>query len=213
MAATLLKRLMLAAVLTLFLGHAFVFLHGDLFTRAARPAPHDVAVVFTGDYERIDRALDLIQAGVVRRVYISGANPNAGVFPAKFTADFGRGREDLARLIACCVSFGVRAETTMENAAETACWLEANAVRSRVLLVTSWEHMPRAYLALADFIGAARITPHPIGAHGVADEGELRRVTNEYLKSWAARLLTWAPRAWVAGVYGPFRDGCPPAAS
>ena len=213
MAATMLKRLMLAAGLTLLIGHAYAFLNGDLSTRSEPAVQHDAAVVFTGAYDRIDRALDLLQAGTVRRVFISGANPNAGIWLDRFTTDFGRGRDDLARLIACCVTFGAAADTTLENAAETACWLKANDVRSPVLLVTSWDHMPRAQVALADFIGAARIIEHPVGAPDFTDPRELRRVALEYVKYWGARLLTWAPRAWVAGSYGPFRDGCPPAAS
>lgn len=214
MAATLWKRMILAAGMTLFAVHFLAFLHGGLFQPEAAPRePHDVAVVFTGAYERIDRALDLLQAGAVRRVFISGANPNAGIWLDRFTAQFGRGREDLARLIACCVTFGEAADTTLENAAETQCWLDGRDVRAPVLLVTSWSHMPRAHAALAGLIGQSRITASPVGAAPVDVGPELRGLVLEYVKYWGTRLIAWTPRALVGGSYGPFANGCPRAAT
>jgi uncharacterized SAM-binding protein YcdF (DUF218 family) len=212
--AMLWKRLALAAGLILLISHFFAFLHGDLFRPTDLPRKrYDVAVVFTGAYDRVDRALDLLQAGAVKRVFISGANPNAGIWLDRFTAQFGRGRDDLARLIACCVTFGEAADTTLENAAETECWLKGHDIRDPVLLVTSWDHMPRAHAALAALIGGSRITAFPVGGATVDDALELRRLVLEYAKYWGTRLMTWAPRAVVAESYGPFRDGCPRSAT
>ena len=72
--------------------------------------------------------------------------------------------------------------------------------------------MPRAYVALTDFVDASRITPAPVGGpeDGAAD---WRWLVQEYLKLWGTRVMTWAPQALIAGAYGPFRDGCPRAAT
>ena len=42
------------------------------------------AVVFTGQFERVDVGLRLADAGTVPRLYISGVNGNAGLDPSPF---------------------------------------------------------------------------------------------------------------------------------
>jgi uncharacterized SAM-binding protein YcdF (DUF218 family) len=61
------------------------------------------------------------------------------VTPDEFAAEFevGEARMD------CCVTLGFAAVDTRGNAAETARWVERNAVRSLRLVTTDW-HMRRA---------------------------------------------------------------------
>src|SRR5947208_16474683 len=70
-------RIAVAAVLTVlavsFLGFAGYDKPKDL-TRI------ETAIVFTGADERVRVGLELLKAGLVKRLYISGANPNAGIW-------------------------------------------------------------------------------------------------------------------------------------
>jgi hypothetical protein len=66
------------------------------------------AVVFTGQFDRVDEGLRLADAGAVPRLYISGVNGNAGLDPAHFVEQFAIRNPDIAdlrRLVACCVEW------------------------------------------------------------------------------------------------------------
>jgi hypothetical protein len=95
------------------------------------PPPSDAAirrsaaaVVFSGDFTRVDESLKLLAAGRVRKVYISGFNAGAGLLKQKFVAQFSRRNPEIAhldKLVACCVEMGEAAESTIQNALETQC--------------------------------------------------------------------------------------------
>lgn len=73
------------------------------------------AVVFTGQFERIDVALQMLDQGTIQRLFISGLNPGAGLFPASFVAQFAARNPNIERLTDltdCCIKWGVDAETT-----------------------------------------------------------------------------------------------------
>lgn len=106
------------------------------------------AVVFTGQFDRIRKGLDLLRQGRIQRLLISGVNPEAGIVAERFAEQFaldGTMRKALAsgRLV-----LGTRAQTTLENATETACWVSAAEEGGSLLLITSRYHMPRASLVL-----------------------------------------------------------------
>jgi hypothetical protein len=79
--------------------------------------------VFTGADERVRVGLELLKAGLVKRLYISGFNPNAGIWSLNhFEKKFGNGEDDMRPLLKCCIQFGALADTTFQNAVETRCW-------------------------------------------------------------------------------------------
>ena len=49
-------------------------------------------------------------------------------------------------LLACCINFGQKAKNTIENAFETDNWLKKNSEIQKVILITSYYHLPRSIL-------------------------------------------------------------------
>ncbi len=132
--AGLLLRLLLLAILVWFGGFiAFVLTQPG----AAPPVATDAVVVLTGGPGRIARGVDVLRAGLARRLLVSGVNrsvrPDELVGAAEIPPD----------LFACCVDLGFKAETTRSNAEEVADWVVENGFRS-VRLVTAGYHIPRA---------------------------------------------------------------------
>ena len=97
----------------------------------------DGIVVFTGGPHRIDRALDLLQAGQAERVLISGVGPD--VRASDLAAEYRRP----VSLFVCCVALGRQAVDTRSNGAELAGWVRRRGYRSIRLVTTDW-HMRRA---------------------------------------------------------------------
>lgn len=122
-------------------------------TPARAPTPADGIVALTGanSNERISAAIGLLAEGRGRRVLVSGVNREVS-------------REDLRlvtgsvrRLYDCCVDLGFTANDTVGNARETADW--AKAMRfSRLIVVTTDYHMPRAMLELRAVMPAPAMT-------------------------------------------------------
>lgn len=156
---------------------------------AARPAPADGVVVFTGGGDRIASAMALLNDGVGKRLLISGVNPDVT-------------RPDLAaiwpgapELFECCVDLGVEARSTRGNANELDEWTRAHGYKSLVL-VTSEYHMPRALVEARDRLPDVAITPYAVasghlGSHGrPLTAADWRRIGGEYAKYLAARAKT-----------------------
>jgi uncharacterized SAM-binding protein YcdF (DUF218 family) len=108
------------------------------------PAPDsktDGIVVLTGGPGRISRGLGLLEAGLAKRMLVSGVDRR--VKPHELAAEFGAS----TRLIDCCVDLGNESVDTRSNAEETAAWAKRHGVRSIRLVTTDW-HMPRARFEL-----------------------------------------------------------------
>jgi uncharacterized SAM-binding protein YcdF (DUF218 family) len=166
------------------------------------------AVVFTGQFERVDVGLRLVDAGAVPQLYISGVNGGAGIW--NFVEEFSRRNSDIAdlrRLVACCVEWGERADNTFQNAQDTKCWVDRRGLTGPLLLVTSRQHMARAMAALSGALSDRVIVPYPV-EDGPPAVGRTRmRAYLQYLVTIVAARLPLT----VGGqrVYGPFVDGCP----
>src|SRR3546814_9347106 len=80
------------------------------------PAPTqqktDASVVLTGGPGRIDRALELLEAGQAKRLLISGVARE--VKPRELAAEYKRPQQ----LFDCCIALGFEAENTRSNATE-----------------------------------------------------------------------------------------------
>jgi uncharacterized SAM-binding protein YcdF (DUF218 family) len=168
------------------------------------------AVVFTGQFERIDVGLHLADAGAVPRLYISGVNGNAGLNPTHFVEQFSTRNPDIAdlrRLVACCVEWGERADNTFQNAQDTKCWVVRQGLSGPLLLITSRQTMARAMAALSGALPDRVVVPYPV-EEGPPTVGRTRiRTFLTYLVTVvAARLPLFVG---TQRVYGPFVDGCP----
>jgi uncharacterized SAM-binding protein YcdF (DUF218 family) len=168
------------------------------------------AVVFTGQFERVDVGLRLADAGAVPRLYISGVNGNAGMDPAHFVEQFSIRNPDIAdlrRLVACCVEWGQRADNTFQNAQDTKCWVDRRGLAGPLLLITSRQTMARAMAALSGALPDRVIVPYPV-EDGLPTVGRTRmRAYLKYLVTIVAARLPLTVGA--QRVYGTFVDGCP----
>lgn len=169
----------------------------------------EAAIVFTGDHARVRAGLSLLAEGTVPRLFISGANPGAGIWLDKFKVDFAKDDMALQRLVDCCVAFGERADTTFQNAIETSCWLDAVGAGGTVILVTSTLHMARSRAAAGYFFGERRILLHPVADAASDRQEELRLRTVEFLKYLGTLVAVRTPRILAARLYGDFQGGCP----
>jgi uncharacterized SAM-binding protein YcdF (DUF218 family) len=205
-------RIAVAAVLTVlaisFLGFAGYDKPKDL-TRI------ETAIVFTGADERVRVGLELLKAGLVKRLYISGANPNAGIWLHDFEQKFGNADGNMRPLLRCCIQFGALADNTFQNALETRCWLENQGLRGPILLITSTRHMARARAALGHLLPMVEITPYPVPEEEdrVNTSERLRQRTIDYMKYLATVALMELPSPVIpSAIYGRFYNGCPAVA-
>ena len=168
------------------------------------------AVVFTGQFQRVDVGLRLADAGAVPRLYISGVNGNAGIDPAHFVEQFSIRNPDIAdlrRLVACCVEWSQRADNTLQNAQNTKCWVNRRGLTGPLLLITSRQHMARARAALSGALPDRVIVPYPV-EDGLPKVGRKRMRT--YLKYLVTIVAARVPLTVGAQrMYGPFAEGCP----
>ena len=55
----------------------------------------------------------------MKRLYISGAHPNAGIWLNDFEKKFGNADGNMRSLLRFCIQFGALADSTFQNALET----------------------------------------------------------------------------------------------
>lgn len=97
----------------------------------------DAVIVPTGGPGRIAQGLEVLDAGLAKKMLVTGVDPE--VTPQEFAAQF----EVDETVLDCCITLGFRAVDTRTNATETADWVEENGVKSLRLVTTDW-HMRRA---------------------------------------------------------------------
>ena len=168
------------------------------------------AIVFTGDFARIDAALKLLAERRVPRVYVSGVNSGEGLSKESFVSQFSQRNLELApldKLVACCVEMGEAAENTLQNALETRCWLKRRAISGPLLLVTGRSHMARALVGLSRAAPDHEIAPFPVEDEMSHSAGAR---SHEYLKFVATLVLSRVPGLTGLGRFsGAFAPGCP----
>lgn len=188
----------LAAATLIVAGAAITLcLYWDFVQRSSREAvalpQHNTAVVFTGQFDRVELGLALLEEGRVDRLFISGVNAGAGIARQGFAAQFRLSPRLLAALDAGQIILAVDANSTLQNARETACWLERHPDIRVVVLVTSRQHMPRASLALERAVprttAVLRLSPAELST-GPSAAPEL----SEFAKFSATWMITLLPR-------------------
>lgn len=174
----MIKRLISLLFLAWVLGFAWFALLPPM------PAPlqkTDAIVVLTGGPGRIDRALDLLEAGQAKRVLISGVARE--VKPKELAAEYRRPRA----LFDCCIALGFEAEDTRSNATEVASWVARRNYRSIRLVTTDW-HMRRARYELGRALGD-KVTILPDAVRSQPSFSTLFREYHKFLAGLAGGLL------------------------
>lgn len=168
------------------------------FYKGQEPVP-GTAVVFSGSHDRIYLAMDLLEQDVLDRVFISGANPRSGIRTQSFAQDFELSPAAMADLEAGKVLFAPAATSTLENAVETACWLDEHPEIAEVTLITSHWHMPRSSVALERSL-KRRVKIVRFPSEPAAEKYEGTNVWREeflkYAATWFASLVPTA--VWPA---------------
>ena len=155
------------------------FLH-LAFAATPQPPPADGIVALTGGAGRVEAALHLLAQDRARRLLVSGVGG---------AAEFGElaHRAGVAAALAPRVTLGRAAASTHGNAAETAEWARAHAVRS-LIVVTAGYHMPRALTEIGRALPGVALYPvavQPPAMRGEADAATWRLLAGEYTK-WLA---------------------------
>lgn len=117
----------------------------------------DAIVVLTGGINRLKVAVDLLEAKIASKLYVSGVDE-------KVTRDELLSLLEVSEELAeCCIESGQQAADTVGNAIETLEWVMKNNIQS-IRVVTSLEHMPRAMVEFNRFMPGIEFIEHPVGA-------------------------------------------------
>ena len=89
---------------------------------------------------RIEKGMEIMQKGYADKMFISGV-----FMPSEIEMKF-KIEKTKKDLLECCISFGEEAKNTIENAGEADQWLRKNPEITKVILITSYYHLPRSIL-------------------------------------------------------------------
>lgn len=182
----------LAIVALLWGGGLALFIDALHDARAPTSVKAEGVVVYTGvGGQRISTGMSLLSLGAADRLLISGVNPAIEKDEIKSlwagdTSDFE-----------CCVDLGREAQSTVGNAIEVRDWALSHGF-TRLILVTSDYHMPRAILETRDQLPDAEIIAYPVQSGYLGPEGRpatakaWRLLAVEYSKYLAVRAKTLA---------------------
>ncbi|WP_448192008.1 YdcF family protein [Azospirillum sp. sgz301742] len=149
--------------------------------------PTDAIVVLTGGSGRLSAGLELLKAGVAKKLFVSGVYESVDVKELLRLSQLSPDR------VECCVVLGYAAADTVGNAFETADWMEEQGYRS-LRLVTANYHMRRSLLEFAIAAPDIAVVPHAVAPANVhlADwwlwPGTANLLVNEYDKYLVALL-------------------------
>jgi uncharacterized SAM-binding protein YcdF (DUF218 family) len=180
-------------------GLFLVFLSGDFQQRLGKALPQgphpDVAVVFTGQFNRVELALALFERQRIDRVFVSGVNPPSGIHRDRFSRQFAVSPAVKTALASGRIVLGSEAHSTLGNALETACWMTQSPEIRGLILITGRYHMPRAALALE------RATASELKIVRVSPDHEHRSQTAymEFVKFLATWMVTLMPMSFWPG--------------
>jgi uncharacterized SAM-binding protein YcdF (DUF218 family) len=174
----MIKRLISLLFLAWVLGFAWFAL---LLPLPAGDQTTDAIVVLTGGPGRIDRGLELLEAGRAKRLLISGVARE--VKPKELAAEYKRSQ----KLFDCCVALGFEAEDTRSNATEVASWVARRNYKSIRLVTTDW-HMRRAEYELGRAMDK-KVTILPDAVRSQPSFSTLFREYHKYLAGLAGGLL------------------------
>jgi uncharacterized SAM-binding protein YcdF (DUF218 family) len=199
----------------LLLGVVTLWLIGLLAFIAVIPGPTakldtesktDAIIVLTGGGDRLAEGFRLLDRGLAKRLLVSGVA--TGVTLPQLLDRLGDEQPAMpsAEELACCVTLGYDAVSTVGNADESAEWLRSNGATS-VRLVTANYHMLRSLLEFRRKVPGLTVVPHPVfpgevrDPHWFVKPRTLLLLINEYHKYLVAlgRTLPEAVQNWSSG--------------
>ena len=136
-------------------------------------------IVLTGGKMRIEKGIEILQKGYGTKMFISGV-----FMPSEIQAKLNS-EKNKKDLLECCIYFGEEARNTIENAIEVRKWLVKNNDIEKVILITSYYHLPRSMLIFEKKLGNIIIHPKPaVDNVNLLDEPtfHLRLIVSEYFK-------------------------------
>lgn len=149
------RHLCLYTILLTLLVWAIGFVGFSLYALSFKFAPQTQAegiVALTGGTDRIATSILLLEENSSAQLLISGVNKQ--VPPAEILHMVPSHLTDK-------ITLGYLAETTAENALETANWIRQKNINS-ILLVTSFYHMPRSMVEILKHTPHLTIVPYPV---------------------------------------------------
>lgn len=150
----------------------------------------EAIVVLTGGSERIATGTELLEAGVGKKLFISGVHKNISIEKVIKTLPLS------PELRACCIVLGYKANSTAENAQETRDWMKTESYAS-LRLVTANYHMPRSLLLFRAAMPDVTIIPHPVTPDNVKlhefweHPGTISLLLTEYTKYLLVQFNLW----------------------
>ena len=112
----------------------------------------DAIVVLTGGGERVPKALSLLSERYAQHLFISGVNRTVKL------SDLTKG---LPPELIGQITLGYQAKDTRGNAKETGDFIQKKNIK-RILLITSFYHMPRSIFEILKVSPHLQIVPFPI---------------------------------------------------
>jgi uncharacterized SAM-binding protein YcdF (DUF218 family) len=167
-----------------------LFVHNIDYQEPTALSPADGVVALTGGSERVLEAVELLAKGRARRLLITGVNQQTS------RHEIARLMPNFQQLFDCCIDLGRAALNTAGNADETREWVEAHAIRSSLIVVTSNYHMPRALVELRRALPQFELIPYPVVSDRLRnsdwrnDHQVARLLAIEYVKFLAALVRT-----------------------
>ena len=170
-------------------------------TPSIAPQPNsEIAVIFTGQFNRIEAGLVMLETERASVLFVSGANTGAGIRPEIFVEQFALPRALQSALEDGRIVLASNANTTFENAIETACWIKLQDNRLPIVLITDRFHMPRASVALERAVSGSvelqRVFPEQILP---VEEGTFHiQELLKFVATWGITLLP--PALWPSNI-------------
>ena len=135
-------------------------------------------IVLTGGKGRIDKGIELFDANYGKYLFISGVFKESEL---ELKDDINKQRVNDN----CCVIYDKKATNTKENALEVERWLSENSNIERLILVSSYYHLPRSYIIFNKLMSGKEIVLVPAEYKIVFNENitfHARIVILEYFK-------------------------------
>jgi uncharacterized SAM-binding protein YcdF (DUF218 family) len=135
-------------------------------------------IVLTGGKGRIDKGIELFDENYGEYLFISGVFKESEL---ELKDDINKQRVNDN----CCVIYDKKATNTKENALEVERWLSENSNIERLILVSSYYHLPRSYIIFNKAISDKEIVLVPAEYKIVFNENitfHARIVILEYFK-------------------------------